>query len=230
MAAISVTLPDLGESVTEGTITRWLKAEGDLVEKDEPLLEVATDKVDTEVPSPATGRLTALTAAEDDVITVGSEIAVIDDDVAAEATPSGDPVGTPGSSADSSPRETSGDAVHQTGADIDSRSEPVSTPTTTSDDDAEASEATQVMPLPAAADTPRYLTPLVRRMAAELDVDFSFSLAAFPGPARVGTERFDAEGDGCQRPTVTDSPVDDDSRPTVRGGSIGHVVADHRSM
>ncbi|MFE2570387.1 biotin/lipoyl-containing protein, partial [Streptomyces mirabilis] len=53
--AVSVTLPALGESVTEGTVTRWLKAEGERVEADEPLLEVSTDKVDTEIPSPAAG-------------------------------------------------------------------------------------------------------------------------------------------------------------------------------
>ncbi len=53
--AYSVTLPELGESVTEGTVTRWLKQEGDTVEVDEPLLEVSTDKVDTEIPSPAAG-------------------------------------------------------------------------------------------------------------------------------------------------------------------------------
>ncbi|MBW1599194.1 biotin/lipoyl-containing protein, partial [Streptomyces sp. JJ38] len=52
---VSVTLPALGESVTEGTVTRWLKAEGETVEADEPLLEVSTDKVDTEIPAPASG-------------------------------------------------------------------------------------------------------------------------------------------------------------------------------
>ena len=59
---VSVTMPQLGESVTEGTVTRWLKAEGDTVQADEPLLEVSTDKVDTEIPSPATGVLTRIVA------------------------------------------------------------------------------------------------------------------------------------------------------------------------
>ncbi|MGO1266742.1 MAG: biotin/lipoyl-containing protein, partial [Microbacterium gubbeenense] len=62
----SVVLPALGESVTEGTVTRWLKQVGDTVEVDEPLLEVSTDKVDTEMPSPVAGRLHALPDAEDD--------------------------------------------------------------------------------------------------------------------------------------------------------------------
>ena len=77
--AVSVTLPALGESVTEGTVTRWLKAEGERVEADEPLLEVSTDKVDTEIPSPAAGILASIKVAEDETVEVGAELAVIDD-------------------------------------------------------------------------------------------------------------------------------------------------------
>ncbi|TSE01166.1 2-oxoglutarate dehydrogenase, E2 component, dihydrolipoamide succinyltransferase [Skermania sp. ID1734] len=75
--AFSVQMPALGESVTEGTVTRWLKQEGDSVEVDEPLLEVSTDKVDTEIPSPAAGVLTKIVAQEDDVVEVGGELAQI---------------------------------------------------------------------------------------------------------------------------------------------------------
>ncbi len=77
--AFSVQMPALGESVTEGTVTRWLKQEGDTVEIDEPLVEVSTDKVDTEIPSPAAGVLTKITAQEDDIVEVGGELAVIGD-------------------------------------------------------------------------------------------------------------------------------------------------------
>src|SRR5438094_5393330 len=76
---VSVTMPRLGESVTEGTVTRWLKQEGERVEADEPLLEVSTDKVDTEIPSPAAGVLTSIKVGEDETVEVGSELAVIDD-------------------------------------------------------------------------------------------------------------------------------------------------------
>jgi 2-oxoglutarate dehydrogenase E2 component (dihydrolipoamide succinyltransferase) len=72
-----VQMPALGESVTEGTITRWLKQEGDEVEVDEPLLEVSTDKVDTEIPSPVAGTLTKILAQEDDTVPVGADLAVI---------------------------------------------------------------------------------------------------------------------------------------------------------
>src|SRR5579884_3512650 len=73
----SVTMPALGESVTEGTVTRWLKKEGETVEVDEPLLEVSTDKVDTEIPSPAAGVVLSIKVAEDETVEVGAELAVI---------------------------------------------------------------------------------------------------------------------------------------------------------
>ena len=77
--SVSVTMPQLGESVSEGTVTRWLKQEGDEVQADEPLLEVSTDKVDTEIPSPAAGVLTQIKVHEDETVEVGSELAVIGD-------------------------------------------------------------------------------------------------------------------------------------------------------
>ena len=86
--AISVQMPALGESVTEGTVTRWLKQEGDTVAVDEPLLEVSTDKVDTEIPSPAAGVLTKIIAAEDDVVEVGGDLALIGEE--GESAPTGD--------------------------------------------------------------------------------------------------------------------------------------------
>ncbi|MEH1127526.1 2-oxoglutarate dehydrogenase, E2 component, dihydrolipoamide succinyltransferase [Micromonospora sp. CPCC 206061] len=86
---VSVPMPRLGESVTEGTVTRWLKQEGDRVEVDEPLLEVSTDKVDTEIPSPAAGVLTRIVVGEDETAEVGAELAVIsgDDDGAGGGEP-----------------------------------------------------------------------------------------------------------------------------------------------
>ncbi|MEU9595003.1 2-oxoglutarate dehydrogenase, E2 component, dihydrolipoamide succinyltransferase [Streptomyces sp. NPDC048193] len=96
--AVSVTLPALGESVTEGTVTRWLKAEGERVEADEPLLEVSTDKVDTEIPAPASGVLSSIKVAEDETVEVGAELALIDDGTgapAAEAAPQAEQVAEP---------------------------------------------------------------------------------------------------------------------------------------
>src|SRR6516225_857315 len=76
---VTVSMPQLGESVTEGTVTRWLKKEGERVEADEPLLEVSTDKVDTEIPSPVSGVLRGITVAEDETVAVGAELAIIDE-------------------------------------------------------------------------------------------------------------------------------------------------------
>src|SRR5687768_11768412 len=75
--ATEVTLPALGESVTEGTVTRWLKQVGDTIAVDEPLLEVSTDKVDTEIPSPVAGTLLEIKANEDDTVEVGAVLGVI---------------------------------------------------------------------------------------------------------------------------------------------------------
>src|SRR3954447_17446232 len=72
----SVTMPAGGESVTEGTVTRWLKQEGEQVEVDEPLLEVSTDKVDTEIPSPAAAVLSKILVAEDETVEGGAELPV----------------------------------------------------------------------------------------------------------------------------------------------------------
>jgi 2-oxoglutarate dehydrogenase E2 component (dihydrolipoamide succinyltransferase) len=109
----SVTMPALGESVTEGTVTRWLKQEGEQVEVDEPLLEVSTDKVDTEIPSPAAGVLTKILVSEDETVEVGAELAVIGGD--------GDG-GAPGGGAGAAATETP--AQEQAAAEPETQPEP----------------------------------------------------------------------------------------------------------
>jgi pyruvate dehydrogenase E2 component (dihydrolipoamide acetyltransferase) len=86
-----LTMPALGESVTEGTVTRWLKSEGDHIAVDEPLLEVSTDKVDTEIPSPVAGILQKIVVAVDQTVAVGADLAIIEDGAAAPATPAATP-------------------------------------------------------------------------------------------------------------------------------------------
>ncbi len=89
----SVKMPALGESVSEGTVTRWLKAEGDHINVDEPLLEVSTDKVDTEIPSPVSGTLSKILVQVDATVPVGADLAIIEDGAAAPApTPAATPV------------------------------------------------------------------------------------------------------------------------------------------
>src|SRR5271165_5318606 len=88
--SVSVTMPQLGESVTEGTVTRWLKKEGEHVAADEPLLEVSTDKVDTEIPSPASGILRGIVVDEDETVAVGAQLAVIEDSETSESAAADD--------------------------------------------------------------------------------------------------------------------------------------------
>jgi len=105
--AFTVQMPALGESVTEGTVTRWLKQEGDTVEVDEPLLEVSTDKVDTEIPSPVAGVLQRIVAAEDETVEVGGDLAVI-------ADASDEPVDTPAPQAAAPATEAADDTAEDT--------------------------------------------------------------------------------------------------------------------
>src|SRR3954451_214041 len=83
--AVDVVMPQMGVSVSEGTITRWLKQEGETIEADETLLEISTDKVDTEVPSPATGVVQQILVAEGETVEVGTKLAVIAPEGAAAA-------------------------------------------------------------------------------------------------------------------------------------------------
>ena len=107
--ATSVTLPELGESVTEGTVTRWLKEVGDEVAVDEPLLEISTDKVDTEIPSPAAGTLLEQKVAEDETVEIGAELAVIGD----EGESSGGDSGESDESSDESPKESTDESAEE---------------------------------------------------------------------------------------------------------------------
>src|SRR5215472_10454836 len=86
MAVSQIKMPQLGESVTEGTVDKWLKREGDFVKRDEPLVEVVTDKVNAEIPSPFEGKLVKISAGEGEIVRVGAVIAQIEVEGAAAAT------------------------------------------------------------------------------------------------------------------------------------------------
>jgi 2-oxoglutarate dehydrogenase E2 component (dihydrolipoamide succinyltransferase) len=118
--SVSVSMPQLGESVTEGTVTRWLKKEGERVQADEPLLEVSTDKVDTEIPSPASGILRSIAVDEDETVAVGAQLAVIEESSdssggaapeapAAPVADTSDPYAAPAPQAPSAPAPVSQD-------------------------------------------------------------------------------------------------------------------------
>ena len=190
---VSVTLPALGESVTEGTVTRWLKAVGDEVAVDEPLLEISTDKVDTEIPSPVAGKLLAISVAEDETVEIGAELAIIGTESAApaaEAAPAPEPAATP----DPAPAQVT-------------EPEPAPAPAAAPKPPVEPAPAPAPTPAPAPAATPAptaspvatqapkapssessgdsYVTPIVRKLAKQHGVD----LAAITGTGVGGRIR-----------------------------------------
>ncbi|MBG6218067.1 2-oxoglutarate dehydrogenase E2 component (dihydrolipoamide succinyltransferase) [Arthrobacter sp. CAN_A6] len=177
-----VTLPALGESVTEGTVTRWLKAVGDDVEVDEPLLEVSTDKVDTEIPSPVAGKLQEIRVNEDETAEVGAVLAVIGSGPSAPAKAeagSGEPVAAaPSEERSEAPTEKPGaDKEAQRSS---STSEPDEQPTqeapAAKEAPAEPSEAPAKSSEPetdSSSDASAYVTPLVRKLANQSKVDLA---------------------------------------------------------
>jgi 2-oxoglutarate dehydrogenase E2 component (dihydrolipoamide succinyltransferase) len=211
--SVSVTMPRLGESVTEGTVTRWLKSEGDHVDADEPLLEVSTDKVDTEVPSPASGTVLSIKVQEDETVEIGVELAVIGDAGEAsgtDAAPAAEPAPVVEEAAPPVVEAAAPPVVEAAPpppAPAAAPPAPVATPTPEPVPSAPEVVAAAVAPAPAAAPTPApvaaqppatspsaeddddvagtYVTPLVRKLASEHGVD----LAAITGTGVGGRIR-----------------------------------------
>ncbi|MEV5739750.1 2-oxoglutarate dehydrogenase, E2 component, dihydrolipoamide succinyltransferase [Microbispora rosea] len=185
---VSVTMPQLGESVTEGTVTRWLKKEGDRVEADEPLLEVSTDKVDTEIPSPSAGYLTKIIVAEDETVEVGAELALIDSEAGAApaAAEPAAPAPAPQPEPEPAPAPAPAAAAPEPApaAPISSIPQPApavvtpqpapapapQAPAPQPQASAPAAQPSEPTPLPSSGEGP-YVTPLVRKLAAEHGVD-----------------------------------------------------------
>jgi pyruvate dehydrogenase E2 component (dihydrolipoamide acetyltransferase) len=180
--SVSVTMPQLGESVTEGTVTRWLKKEGEHVEADEPLLEVSTDKVDTEIPSPAAGVLSSITVAEDETVEVGAELAIIAEE-GEQAAASGDSGGQAGvqqaeperAQAEPTPEpEPQRQAPAPQQAEQPSQQQAPSWPPPQQQQQTPAPQPRQqAEPAGGASGDSPYVTPLVRKLASEHDVDLA---------------------------------------------------------
>jgi pyruvate dehydrogenase E2 component (dihydrolipoamide acetyltransferase) len=160
-AATAVLMPELGESVTEGTVTRWLKKVGDAVAVDEPLVEVSTDKVDTEIPSPTAGTLLSITAEEDVTVPVGGELGRIG---AAGAAPKAAPAPAPAPAPQIAPPPP---------APAPAAPAPAPTPAPPAPTPAPAAPTPPATPAPAAGDGAPYVTPLVRKLAAENGIDLT---------------------------------------------------------
>lgn len=201
-----VVLPALGESVTEGTVTRWLKKVGDTVAVDEPLVEISTDKVDTEIPSPVAGVLQQIMVKEDETVAVGAVLAVVGDGAAATSAPA-------------APAAPAAAPIAPPAAPIAPPAAPIAAPVIPAPIPAApapvvaapvaavtvAPVATPPTPAAAASETdPNYVTPIVRQLAAELGVN----LAAVRGTGVGGRIRKeDVLAAGSSRSPVATAPV-----------------------
>ena len=194
-AGTKVEMPELGESVTEGTITTWLKEVGDMVEVDEPLLEVSTDKVDTEIPSPVEGTILEILAEEDDTVEVGDVIVIIGD-------------------ADASVEENDADEAEEAEEPAEEKAEEKpepkkEEPKAEKDEKTEKAESKNASAKVNNGDNVPYVTPLVRKLADKHGVDLSSVegtgvggrirkqdvLAAAEGGKAEGTAAAAAKGD-----------------------------------
>jgi 2-oxoglutarate dehydrogenase E2 component (dihydrolipoamide succinyltransferase) len=228
--SVSVKMPQLGESVSEGTVTRWLKQEGEHVDVDEPLLEVSTDKVDTEIPSPASGVLTAIKVAEDETVEVGAELALID-----EAGTAAAPAPAAAAGADAPARD---EKTPESASTPEPPPAPAPAPAPPAAPAPAAPAAAAPAPAAAAPDPASdqtgdedddggqgasYVTPLVRRLAAEHGVDLStvtgtgvggrirkqdvLDAAARGGSAPAGSAPNGTAPTAAASPAVTSAPV-----------------------
>ena len=168
-----MTLPALGESVTEGTITRWLKNEGDQVEADEPLVEVSTDKVDTEIPSPVAGTLLSIKVQADETVEVGAELAIIGAADQGGGDSSADADGGGETETSSEPAESAESAEAQAEPDAEEAAQPAEGPEPSQQPDRQPDQQSAAEPETQASSTgaSAYVTPLVRKLAAERGVD-----------------------------------------------------------
>jgi 2-oxoglutarate dehydrogenase E2 component (dihydrolipoamide succinyltransferase) len=207
----TIQMPQLGETIIEGTILKWLKAEGDTIERDEPLFEISTDKVDTEVPSPVAGTVTKILIEEGATVPVGTELAEIDSGDAGTADSAGGDSADAGASSDGGqdssgsqggaeppaappvPAATPSPAVPVAAAAASSTPQPV----------AAAAAATSAPPVVERGPRSQILSPLVRKMAAEHSIDLAQVVGTGTG-GRITKQDVQAviDGGGAPAPAV----------------------------
>lgn len=175
MARIEVPMPQMGESIAEGTVSTWLKRVGDRVERDEPIMEISTDKVDAEIPSPAAGTLTEILVQEGETVEVGTVVAFLESDGAGSGSLTASDSATENPANTTAELPVSGAATPEDEAAAERRSERALAPV----QDRPAGQSTVQEPEPESAPAPATLaerirtrsSPLVRRMAAEHGID-----------------------------------------------------------
>lgn len=212
-----ITLPALGESVTEGTVTRWLKAVGDTVEVDEPLLEVSTDKVDTEIPSPVAGTLQEIRVNEDETAEVGSVLAVIGSGAA--AAPAEAPA--PAAPAQEAPKAAPAQQAPQQEAPAQEAPK--------AEAPKQEAPAPQAAPAPAAQAAPAaggsesgYVTPLVRKLANQHGVDIS-SLSGTGVGGRIRKQDVIAAAEAKAAPAASSAAAPAASAPAASSAAVSSL-------
>ncbi|MDO3093368.1 2-oxoglutarate dehydrogenase, E2 component, dihydrolipoamide succinyltransferase [Mycobacteroides abscessus subsp. abscessus] len=214
----SVKMPELGESVTEGTVTRWLKKVGDEVGVDEPLVEVSTDKVDTEIPSPVAGVLLSISANEDDTVAVGGELAVVGAADAAPAAPAPAAPAPEPAAAPAAPAPEPAAAPAAAAAPPAPPAPPAPAPAPA----APAPASTAPAANGAAGDNP-YVTPLVRKLAAENNVDLS-ALSGSGVGGRIRKQDVLAAAEAAKAPAAAPAPAAPAaSAPAAVAPSLAHL-------
>jgi 2-oxoglutarate dehydrogenase E2 component (dihydrolipoamide succinyltransferase) len=213
-----VVLPALGESVTEGTVTRWLKKVGDTVSVDEPLVEISTDKVDTEIPSPVAGVIQQILVKEDETVAVGAVLAVVGDGAAAPAQPA-----APVSAQPVTPPPAVAPVVPAPVATIPS---PVVTPPPSpvaapviqppASPAAAPSVPAPAAPVATSDSDPNYVTPIVRKLASDLGVNLANVRGTGVG-GRIRKEDVEAAGRPSATPSVSQAPVAPVAPSALRG-------------
>ena len=213
----SVKMPELGESVTEGTVTRWLKKVGDEVGVDEPLVEVSTDKVDTEIPSPVAGVLLSISANEDDTVAVGGELAVVG---AADAAPAAPAPAAPAPEPAAAPAAAA--APPAPPAPAPAPAAPAPAPAAPAPAPAAPAPASTAPAANGAAGDNPYVTPLVRKLAAENNVDLS-ALSGSGVGGRIRKQDVLAAAEAAKAPAPAAAPAPAVSAPAAVAPSLAHL-------
>jgi 2-oxoglutarate dehydrogenase E2 component (dihydrolipoamide succinyltransferase) len=242
----TVTMPALGESVTEGTVTRWLKQEGDEVAVDEPLLEVSTDKVDTEIPSPVAGTLTRILVQEDETVPVGADLAVVggaaggggaapaptaegstgaEPDTAPAPAPSSPPAPETVEAApepEQPPAPAAGEQPPAPAAEAPPQATPDRAATAAGEAPAAPSTgSTAPTPRPSETDASSYVTPLVRKLAADHGID----LADVTGTGIGGRIRKQDVLDAAEAAKAASAPAEQPAAPAAQAAPAAAPAA-----
>lgn len=222
--SVDVIMPQMGESIFEGTITKWLKKPGDRIERDEPLFEISTDKVDAEIPAPSAGVLKEIKVTEGQTVPIQTVVAVIEAAGAADAVPAAAPAAPPAPEKASAPKA----AALAAPAPAAAVAAPAPPPATSA---APASQASQAAPAIRENGQKVRSSPLVRKMAKEHNLDLTELEGSGAGGRVSKKDVLAALESGSTKPTTSAAPVPVAAAsapvPPAAGGTVFHPVLEN---